>query len=75
MRAHSPTSPAIVPRRDPALLAPDERVAEVAALLAIGYRRLLQKTGNSLDESAEREAPCADAAFRTPENGAAGGNA
>lgn len=58
--------------RDPGLLGPDERIAEVAALLAIGYRRLLQKAGNCLDQVAESEAPCGDAALRTSENGAAG---
>jgi hypothetical protein len=68
-------APAIAARRDPGLLAPDERLAEVAVLLAVGYRRLLQKSGNGLDVRADPEAPCADAALRTTEKTAAGSEA
>lgn len=47
------------PGRDPGLLRPDERVAEVAALLAVGALRLAQKLRNGLAAGADAEAQCA----------------
>ena len=53
--------PRVVPRRDPGAMAPADRIAELGALLATGYRRLrLNRLNpqNWLAESAEAEAPC-----------------
>ncbi len=48
-------------RYDPAAMAPGDRIAELGAILAAGYRRLrLNRPNlqNALAESAEPEAPC-----------------
>jgi hypothetical protein len=43
--------------RDPTTMSADERLAEVAAILAIGYSRLLLSRRNGLDLGARAEAP------------------
>ncbi len=51
----------VVRRYDPAAMAPAARIAELAGILAAGYRRLrLNRLNpqNGLAESAEPEAPC-----------------
>ena len=45
----------VIPR-DPTAMLPGERVAELGAILALGYRRLRLRQ-NALDESADPEAP------------------
>ena len=54
----APVGGTVVPRRDPAAMAPADRLDELCALLAVGYRRLLLNRQNGLAESAAPEAPC-----------------
>ena len=54
--------------RDPALMPPEERLAEVAALLAMAYRRL------ALKEPAERGHSGVDSEFRRPVSAASPGD-
>ena len=47
--------------RNPASLSPEERLAEIAAILATGYRRLSlsrESDHKELAETPESEAPC-----------------
>jgi hypothetical protein len=45
--------------RDPAMMTPDDRLAEIAAILAEGYLRIISKTeSNCLDDLAESTAHC-----------------
>ena len=58
----------MISRRDPAAMAPDDRLAEISAILARGYLRPLDSreicpdtapgAQESLAEPAESEAPC-----------------
>jgi hypothetical protein len=48
----------VISARDPATMAPDDRMAEVAEILAVGYRRLALARRNPLDLSLRAEAPC-----------------
>ncbi len=50
-----PVGPTAVRRRDPAAMTPGERLAELAEILAAGFRRFRQR---ALDDVAESEAPC-----------------
>jgi hypothetical protein len=43
---------------DPNQLTPEARLAELGALLARGYRRMVQNRQNEVAESAETERPC-----------------
>ncbi len=44
--------------RDPAALAPEERLAELAGILAAGYRRVRLSREKALAESGGAERPC-----------------
>lgn len=51
-----------VRRCNPGAMSPEARLAELGALLARAYRRLVQIRANQLAESAENERACAPAA-------------
>lgn len=50
---------------NPALLSPQQRLAEVAALLAIGHRRLCLNREKELDGPDPNEPSCANAVHET----------
>jgi hypothetical protein len=53
-------------RCDPSLLTPEARLAELGALLARGYRRMVQNRQNEVADSAETERPCGRAVAKGP---------
>ena len=50
----------IITPRDPASITGEERLSEIAAILAGGYMRMISRkeSRKELDESAKDEAPC-----------------
>ena len=44
--------------KDPACMAPTERLAEIASILAKGYQRYCLSRQKELEEPAQAEAPC-----------------
>ena len=61
-RAQAPTGPAGPARprrlRDPGAMTPEERLAELGSLLALGYRRHRLSRETGLAETAGAERPC-----------------
>ncbi len=55
-----------VRRCDPGQLTPEARLAELGAILARGYRRMVQNQQNGVAESAETERPCGRAEAESP---------
>jgi hypothetical protein len=65
----------MTPSKDPAVLGPDERLAEISDLLATAYRRLVLARRKGLALEAESEPSCGAAVnaaeTKTPLKGAA----
>lgn len=55
-----------VRRCNPAHMSDKARLAELGALLARGYRRMVQNQQNRVAESAETERPCGRAVAKGP---------
>ena len=55
-------------RRDPGLMSPADRLAELGAILAAGFRRQLENRLNSLDDRAQVERACEPEVVNSLEN-------
>ena len=63
-----PTAALLVAHRDPASMSPAERLAELGANLAAGFRRQHENLSNCLADRGQSEGACELGAVNSPEN-------